>query len=100
MQRHLAALPQGPSLRTGLYCPGPSSLNRPHAPHSQAHRDFTAERLIRDAFAVRERLGDPRVVPSFRWLFLPDMPLLYVPGEVRHRTVTIFHDADAVFATG
>ena len=28
--------------------------------------DFTAWRLIRDAFAVRERLGDPRVVPSFR----------------------------------
>ena len=31
-------------------------------------------RLIRDAFAVRERLGDPRVVPSVRCTFLPDMP--------------------------
>jgi hypothetical protein len=30
----LAALPQGPSLRTGLCCPGPSSLSRPHPPHS------------------------------------------------------------------
>ena len=49
--------PQGPSLGTGLFCPGPSSLNRPHPPHSLAHRDFTAWRLIRDAFAVRERLG-------------------------------------------
>jgi len=39
---------------------------RPHPPHSQAHRDFTATRLIRDAFAVRVRRGDPRVVPSFR----------------------------------
>ena len=66
--------PQRPSLRSGLYCPGPSSLNRPHPPHSQAHRNFTARRLIRDAFAVRERLGDPRVVPSFRYTFLPDMP--------------------------
>jgi len=31
-------------------------------------------RLIRDAFAVRERLSDPRVVPSFRCTFLPGMP--------------------------
>jgi len=47
---------------------------RPHPPHSQAHRDFAALRLIRDAFAVRERRGDPRVVPSFRCPFLPGMP--------------------------
>src|SRR3954454_8623421 len=59
--------PQGPSLRSGLCCPGPSSLNRPHPPHSPAHRDFTAGRLIRDAFAVRERRGDPRVVPGFHY---------------------------------
>src|SRR5262249_19468929 len=58
--------PQGSSLGSGLCCPGPSSLNRPHPPHSQAHRDFAAKRLIRNAFAVRERLGDPRVVPGFR----------------------------------
>jgi hypothetical protein len=74
-------LPQGPSLGSGLFCPGPSSLNRPHPPHSQAHRDFTARRLIRDAFAVRERLGDPRVVPSFRCTFLPDMPSSPTPGS-------------------
>ena len=66
--------PQRPSLGSGLFCPGPSSLNWPHPPHSRAHPDFTAWRLIRDAFAVRERLGDPRVVPSFRCSFLPDMP--------------------------
>ena len=57
-----------------LCCLEPSSLIRPHAPHSWAHRDFTARRLIRDAFAVRERRGDPRVVPGFRCTFLPDMP--------------------------
>ena len=67
-------LPQGSSLLPELCCLGPSSLNRPHPPHSQAHRDFAAERLIRDVFAVRERRGDPRVVPSFRCTFLPDMP--------------------------
>src|SRR5437867_12442511 len=46
---------------------GPSSLNRPHPPHPRAHRDFTAWRLIRNAFAVREPRGDPRVVPGFRY---------------------------------
>jgi hypothetical protein len=67
-------LPQGSSLLPELCCLGSSSLSRPHPPHSQAHRDFAAERLIRDVFAVRERRGDPRVVPSFRCTFLPDMP--------------------------
>jgi hypothetical protein len=41
-----AALPQGPSLRSGLGCPGPSSLNRPHPPHSRAHPDFTDSRVL------------------------------------------------------
>src|SRR5499427_10839461 len=72
--------PQGSSLRIGLCCPSPSSLNRPHPPRSQAHRDFTALRLIRDAFAVRERLGDPRAVPGFRCPFLPGMPSSTTPG--------------------
>jgi hypothetical protein len=67
-------LPQGSSLLPELCCLGPSSLNRPHPPHSWAHRDFAAWRLIRDVFAVRERRGDPRVVPSFRCTFLPGMP--------------------------
>ena len=79
--RWILHLPQGSSLEVGLCCPGPSTLNRPHPPHSQAHRDFTARRLIRDAFAVRERLGDPRVVPSFRCSFLPDMPSSPTPGS-------------------
>ena len=62
-----AALPQGPSLRSGLFCPGPSSLNLPHPPHSRAHLDFTVSRLIPDAFAVHIRicLSDPRLVLSF-----------------------------------
>ena len=48
----ISALPQGPSLRSGLCCPDPSSLNWPHAPHWQAHLDFAASRFIRDIFAV------------------------------------------------
>ena len=38
-------------------------------------------RLIRDAFAVRERLGDPRAVPSFHCAFFPGMPSPATPGS-------------------
>ena len=64
-----------------LCCLEPSSLNRPHPPHSWAHRIFTAWRLIRDAFAVRERLGNPRVVPGFRYPFCPGIPSSPTPGS-------------------
>ena len=68
-----AALPQGSSLRPGLYCPDPSSLNRPHPPHSWTQRAFTALQLIRPAFAVRLRLGNPRLVPCFHRSFFLSM---------------------------
>ena len=73
--------PQRSSLRSGLCCPDPSSLIRPHPPRSQAHRNFTARRLICDAFAVRECLGDPRAVPGFCWPIFPDMPSSTTPGS-------------------
>jgi hypothetical protein len=75
------ALLQGPSLRSGFCCPGPSTLNRPHPPHSQAHHNFVVRRLICNAFAVRERLGDPRVVPRFTCLILPSMSSSTSPGS-------------------
>jgi hypothetical protein len=53
----------------------------PHPPHLQAHPDFAAERLIRDALAVRFRLGDPRVVPCFHCTFLLHMPLSMTAGS-------------------
>ena len=83
MHQHEVGLPipQGSSLLPELCCLEPSSLNRPHPPHSWAHRDFTARRLIRDVFAVRERLSDPRVAPGFRWLFRLDMPSSMTPGS-------------------
>jgi hypothetical protein len=68
-----AALPQGSSLRSGFCCPSPSTLIRPHPPHSQAQRDFAALQLIRPVFAVRFRLGDPRLVPSFHYSFFLNM---------------------------
>jgi len=73
--------PQGSSLWSELCCLEPSSLNRPHPPHLRAHRNFTAWRFICDAFAVRERRGDPQVVPSFRCPFFPDMPPSLTPGS-------------------
>jgi hypothetical protein len=76
---------QESSLRFELCCLGPSPLNRPHPSHSRAHRDFTARRLIGDAFAVRERRGDPRVVPGFRCPFLPNMPSSLTPGSSINR---------------
>jgi hypothetical protein len=65
MRATCVALLHGSSLRFGLCYPEPSSLNRPDPSHSQAHRNFTAAQLICDAFAVRERLGDLRLVPRF-----------------------------------
>ena len=73
--------PQGSSLGFELCCLKPSSLNRPHPSRSQAHRDFAAWRLIRDAFAMRERIGDPRAVPGFRCSFRPDMPPSLTSGS-------------------
>ena len=77
----MSPLPQRPSLRSGLCCPSPSTLTRPHASRSQAHPTFAAERFISDAFAVLVRLGDPRVVPCFRCMFLLGMSSSPTPGS-------------------
>jgi hypothetical protein len=62
-------LPPGPSFRFGLFCPDPSSLIRPHPPHSQAQPDFAAERLIPVAVAVC-------------WSAATVLHLHWVPGEM------------------
>ena len=81
MRATYVALLQGSSLRFGLCCPEPSTLSRPHPPHSQAQHNFIARRLICAAFAVRERLGDPRVVPRFCLSILPSMSSSTSPGS-------------------
>jgi len=53
----------------------------PHPPHSRAHPDFAARRLIRNVFAVRRRLGNPRLVPGFRRQFCLDMSPSETPGR-------------------
>jgi hypothetical protein len=77
----ISPLPQRSSLRSGFCCPAPSSLIRPHPPHSQAHSDFAAWRFIRNAFAVLVRLGDPRLVPCFCCTFPLDMPSSTTAGS-------------------
>ena len=49
----------------GSVVPVPHRLLRPHPPVSPARGDFAASPLIPHAFAVRERLGDPRDLPYF-----------------------------------
>ena len=90
MRATYVALLQGPSLRSGFCCPGPSTLNRPHPPHSQAHHNFAVRRLICDAFAVRERLGNPRVVPRFTCSILPSMSSSTSPGSRSLHTSSSF----------
>jgi len=90
-----ATLPQGSSLRSELCCLGPSSLNRPHPPHSRAHRDFALSaytQCLRCAI-TRHGLGSPRAVPSFRCHSLSAC-LRLRPREVRRLHVP------SSFATG
>ena len=85
--------PQGLSLRTGLFCPSPSPLISPIRPTRGHIATSPTLRLIRDAFAVRERLGDPRVVPSFHCIFLPGMPPSMSPGR-SESTFTRYFDSN------
>ena len=76
---------------TSLYSTGPRSgssyavsthhrLIDPIRP-TRGHVPTSPPRLIWDAFAVRERLGDPRVVPRFRLSILPSMSSSTSPGS-------------------
>src|SRR5919108_80546 len=60
--------PQGPSLGAGLCCPGPSSLIRPHPPHSPAIR-FTQGTYFgasRFAFATACQVARPPLTDQTR----------------------------------
>ena len=77
--------PQGSSLGSGLCCPDPSSLNRPHPPNSQAHPDFAALAAYTGCLRCA---GAPRRPASGSGLSLT-IPawhaVLYDPGEFEHR---------------
>jgi len=60
--------------------PDPSSLNRPHPPHSRAHRNFTSSAYMRCLSCA----GAPRPPASgsgLLLLFRPDMPSPTTPGS-------------------
>jgi hypothetical protein len=71
---------KGPSLRTGCSVPFHPHL-RLHPPHSQAHPDFTAQRLIRNAFAVHTAPRRPPSDSALSLSFLPNMPPSTTPGR-------------------
>ena len=73
--------PRGSRSDPGSSVPGHQRLFSPIRPTRGHIAISPTMRLIRDAFAVRERLGDPRVVPSFCCTFLPGMPPSMSPGR-------------------
>jgi hypothetical protein len=76
----LPLYPRGPRSRPGCAVPLHPHL-RPHPPHSQAHPDFTALRLIRNAFAVRTAPRRPPSGSTLSLSFLPNMPPSTTPGR-------------------
>jgi hypothetical protein len=89
--------PRGSRSDPGSSVPGHQRLFSPIRPTRGHIAISPTMRLIRDAFAVRERLSDPRVVPSFRCTFLPGMPPSMSPG----RSGIVFlqsDDSDMAFA--
>ena len=66
-ERPLPLYPRGPWLRSGLCCPRPSSLTTTPSAGLAGTRGFHGLPLIPRAFAVRERLGDPRDLPYCPW---------------------------------
>ena len=80
-ERLLPLYPRGPRSGSEFFCLDPSTLNRPHPPHSQAHPDFTAQRLIRNAFAVHTAPKRPPSGSTLSLSFLPNMPPSTTPGK-------------------
>jgi hypothetical protein len=64
--RHAPRYPRGPWLRSELCCLDPSSRTTTPSVSLAGTRRFHGLPLIRRAFAVRERRGDPRDLPYFR----------------------------------
>jgi len=81
--------PQGLSLRSGFFCPGPSTLNSPIRPTRLAHRDFadfaTYTRCLRCAGAPRRPTSGSELL-----LRIPSRhAALYALGEIEIRFIQI-----------
>jgi hypothetical protein len=70
----LPLYPRGPRSGPGCVVPVHHRLLGPIRPTRRHVAPSRPWPVIRNAFAVRERLGDPRVVPRFRCTFCPSMP--------------------------
>ncbi len=79
-ERPLPLYPGGLRSRPGCSVPLHPHL-RPHPPHSPAHPDFTAQRLIRNAFAVHTAPRRPPSGSTLSLSFLPNMPPSTTPGR-------------------
>jgi hypothetical protein len=82
VQAALPLYPRGPR-SDRVMLSRPSTLNRPHAPRSPAHLDFTFKAYTKcpRCASLLRRLGDPRVVPRFHCIVPSQHVALCVPGE-------------------
>jgi hypothetical protein len=83
VQAAIAALPQGSSLRSGLCCPGPSSLIDPMRP-THRRTSISPIRLIRGALAVRQLAAPRRPVSGsvLSWTVLCRHVIVCDPGKL------------------
>ena len=89
--------PQGSSLRFGLFCPNPSSLNRPHPPHSgtfRFRRSATYTERLRCAGAPRR----PASGSELSLVALYEHVALYDPGGPMVAYIQFLHPLMLAFA--
>jgi hypothetical protein len=89
--------PQGSSLLPELCCLEPSSLNRPHPPHSWAHRIFTGMAAYTRCLRCAGAPGRPASGSGLSLSILSWHTVLSDPGEFDHRQFQR-SDVDAAFA--
>jgi hypothetical protein len=87
-----AALPQGPSLRSGLCCPGPSSLTGPIRPTRRHSGTSSPCDLYPLPSLCPSGLGDLRVVPCFHCCSFSACRPLRPRGVHRLHTPSSFAD--------
>jgi len=95
LERPSSLYPRGPRSVPGYSVPDHQRFSAPSAPLAGTAR-LHRKRLIRTAFAVRERRGDPRVVPRFHCILLLDMSSSRSPES--SPLLTQFLHGDTAFA--
>ena len=88
VQEAFPPYPRDPWLRFELCCLDPSSLTTPPCASLAGTLRLHVFALIRSAFAVRERLGDPRDLPYFCYRAFPTCSA--DPTPVAHRAFPLY----------